>query len=221
MRTGAWSQRLRPLGQTVTWHHVCKAVDPLSSSHRCCCSSVGVHTGFPGVSHHSAQVYLACAPVTSAVCMSSPYHPSWPWCRCMIRWQRAIAGPVAGLCFCVCVFPGCAVSLVSPRPGLSHASRDHGSIPLASLWPVPAAFCLCQPVSVTVTAVGFEPTPLRTGAWSQRLRPLGQTVMWHHVCKAVQQHGSSHRCCCSSVGVHTGFPGVSHHSAQVYLHAFR
>ncbi len=27
-----------------------------------------------------------------------------------------------------------------------------------------------------VTAVGFEPTPLRTGALSQRLRPLGQTV---------------------------------------------
>ena len=24
--------------------------------------------------------------------------------------------------------------------------------------------------------MGFEPTPLRTGAWSQRLRPLGQTV---------------------------------------------
>ena len=28
-----------------------------------------------------------------------------------------------------------------------------------------------------MTAVGFEPTPLRTGAWSQRLRPLGQTVL--------------------------------------------
>jgi hypothetical protein len=28
-----------------------------------------------------------------------------------------------------------------------------------------------------LTAVGFEPTPLRTGALSQRLRPLGQTVM--------------------------------------------
>ena len=27
-----------------------------------------------------------------------------------------------------------------------------------------------------MTAVGFEPTPFRTGAWSQRLRPLGQTV---------------------------------------------
>ena len=28
-----------------------------------------------------------------------------------------------------------------------------------------------------MTAVGFEPTPLRTGALSQRLRPLGQTVV--------------------------------------------
>ena len=119
LRTGAWSQRLRPLGQTVMWHHVCKAVNPLSSSHRCCCSSVGVHTGFPGVSHHSAQVYLACAPVTSAVCMSSPYHPSWPWCRCMIRWQRAIAGPVAGLCFCVCVPRVCSVPCVSAPGPLS------------------------------------------------------------------------------------------------------
>ena len=31
--------------------------------------------------------------------------------------------------------------------------------------------------SKQMTAVGFEPTPLRTGAWSQRLRPLGQTVL--------------------------------------------
>ena len=28
-----------------------------------------------------------------------------------------------------------------------------------------------------MTAVGFEPTPLRTGALSQHLRPLGQTVL--------------------------------------------
>ena len=28
-----------------------------------------------------------------------------------------------------------------------------------------------------MTAVGFEPTPFRTGAKSQRLRPLGQTVL--------------------------------------------
>ena len=28
-----------------------------------------------------------------------------------------------------------------------------------------------------MAAVGFELTPLRTGAWSQRLRPLGQTVV--------------------------------------------
>ena len=30
---------------------------------------------------------------------------------------------------------------------------------------------------VSMIAVGFDPTPLRTGAWSQRLRPLGQTVL--------------------------------------------
>ena len=28
-----------------------------------------------------------------------------------------------------------------------------------------------------LTAVGFEPTPFRTGTWSQRLGPLGQTVL--------------------------------------------
>ena len=28
-----------------------------------------------------------------------------------------------------------------------------------------------------MTAVGFEPTPLRNGALSHRLRPLGQTVL--------------------------------------------
>ena len=30
---------------------------------------------------------------------------------------------------------------------------------------------------LNVTAVGFEPMPLRNGALSHRLRPLGQTVM--------------------------------------------
>ena len=33
-----------------------------------------------------------------------------------------------------------------------------------------------------MTAVGFEPTPLRNGALSHRLRPLGQTVM--HACES-------------------------------------
>ena len=37
-----------------------------------------------------------------------------------------------------------------------------------------------------MTAVGFEPTPLRTGAWSQRLRPLGQTVTWQPICIIAQ-----------------------------------
>ena len=33
-------------------------------------------------------------------------------------------------------------------------------------------FCIAE-----MTAVGFEPTPLRNGALSYRLRPLGQTVL--------------------------------------------
>ena len=28
-----------------------------------------------------------------------------------------------------------------------------------------------------LTAVGFEPTPFRTGTWNQRLRPIGHTVL--------------------------------------------
>ena len=35
-----------------------------------------------------------------------------------------------------------------------------------------------HPARPMLTAVGFEPTPLRTGALSQRLRPLGQPVLF-------------------------------------------
>ena len=53
-----------------------------------------------------------------------------------------------------------------------------------------------------VTAVGFEPTPFRTGALSQRLRPLGQTVLFGAIVRTQtpnQQHcarsaGSTVRC---------------------------
>ena len=124
-----------------------------------------------------------------------PVHDSVAACHCWpSRW------PVF-----LCV---CSQGVQCPLCLRARASLMRAVIVAQFLWPlvaVPAAFCLCQPVSVTVTAVGFEPTPLRTGAWSQRLRPLGQTVMWHHVCKAVEQHSSSHRCCCSPVGVHTRF----------------
>jgi len=40
------------------------------------------------------------------------------------------------------------------------------------------AWCRLQTiVDLHVTAVGLEPTPLRNGALSHRLRPLGQTVL--------------------------------------------
>ena len=35
----------------------------------------------------------------------------------------------------------------------------------------------CRGGALRMTAVGFEPTPLRNGALSHRLRPLGQTVL--------------------------------------------
>ena len=45
-----------------------------------------------------------------------------------------------------------------------------------------------------MTTVGFEPTPLRTGALSQRLRPLGQTVL-------------KNRFCCFALKISTCCPG--------------
>ena len=45
--------------------------------------------------------------------------------------------------------------------------------PRCTLWP----FWMRAWAQQGLTAVGFEPTPLWTGAFSQRLRPLGQTVM--------------------------------------------
>ena len=43
----------------------------------------------------------------------------------------------------------------------------------------PAGFPMGEPKrnDSTMTAVGFETTPFRTGAWSQRLRPVGQAVL--------------------------------------------
>ena len=46
-----------------------------------------------------------------------------------------------------------------------------------------------------MTAVGFEPTPFRTGAWSQRLRPLGQTVSATRLGHPGQETPSRHAAC--------------------------
>ena len=51
-----------------------------------------------------------------------------------------------------------------------------------------------------MTAVGFEPTPFRTGALSQRLRPLGQTVLiarivlWSHFAPSANELAARFRC---------------------------
>ena len=55
-----------------------------------------------------------------------------------------------------------------------------------------------------VTAVGFEPTPLRTGALSQRLRPLGQTVM---LCSLLGAFAILLARSCASTARQEGMPG--------------
>ena len=55
---------------------------------------------------------------------------------------------------------------------LDSESSDGGSNP-------PGSFSSAEQKTSfhkTLTAVGFEPPPLRTNAVAQRLRPLGQTV---------------------------------------------
>ena len=59
------------------------------------------------------------------------------------------------------------------EPALVSAMQHHATLHLVSKLGMP------QWAQQSLTAVRFEPTPLRTGALSQRLRPLGQTVMLH------------------------------------------
>ena len=94
---------------------------------------------------------------------------------------RKLLGPTQGCYWLTCSTVLGRIELWHPEPvaaGATGALRS-GSGCAAQLesW----FQCSVLPVSIArsalVTAVGFEPTPLRTGAWSQRLRPLGQTVL--------------------------------------------
>ena len=60
------------------------------------------------------------------------------------------------------------------------------------MFPVSVALRMCQTAPVAVTAVGFEPMPLRTGTWSQRLRPLCQTVRWHNAMARCKRDAVDH-----------------------------
>ena len=72
-------------------------------------------------------------------------------------------------------------------PGLEHDFKSPHNEDLSFQfldWFAQMSEVLCSPGSTSLlsarkemTAVGFEPTPLRTGALSQRLTPLGQTVL--------------------------------------------
>ena len=158
-RTGALSQRLRPLGQTV------RRVD-------------GGHTAQCGC---NARTRLTWVPLESQAN------------RGEVGRRRVAVGRVA-------------------VGGWLSASgcRTSGRQPILSEW-LSASGCRTAPprqplldarrqsladsrscvIFVRVTAVGFEPTPFRTGALSQRLRPLGQTVIGNVAAKLLSAAGAS------------------------------
>ena len=78
---------------------------------------------------------------------------------------------------------------------------------------------ICKLRLLHVTAVGFEPTPLRTGAWSQRLRPFGQTVMtddekW---CDSISETGHQKpRRTIPDILAHLGYNGQKKHSSHIH-----
>ena len=82
-------------------------------------------------------------------------------CRDVSRCRREAPGTISKYRSCVRDLPALACPL-PPAP----------ASPVVDGWLRPQ-----PPNMARMTAVGFEPTPLRTGAWSQRLRPLGQTVL--------------------------------------------
>ena len=107
--------------------------------------------------------------------------------RCLIHWAtgpdvftwaRGLAGSGIGLA---------ALKSIRPRDGrdvyVGNVALENYIARRTSL-----QFITCQLVFAAneqMTAVGFEPTPLRTGAWSQRLRPHGQTVTSQSMCCVV------------------------------------
>jgi hypothetical protein len=76
--------------------------------------------------------------------------------------------------YCVCPSPAQAICECKPKDYLQQFSIQY--VCPAQGQAAPGSISSIR-VHLTMTAVGFEPTPLRTGALSQRLRPLGQTVM--------------------------------------------
>ena len=123
--------------------------------------------------------------------------------RCSVKWHWGCLGEAARRSGCATPLPGrggwvrvlprvpCwtdAQTCDGNRPGgsMGSPSKRWNKLSLTRNWIFCVSGRLCQRLvdaarHKRVTAVGFEPTPLRTGALSQRLRPLGQTVL---VCDA-------------------------------------
>ena len=87
---------------------------------------------------------------------------------------------------------------------------------MCSMCPVYVALRMGQTAPVAVTAVGFEPMHLRTGTWSQRLRPLGQTVRWHHM-MAICKRDTVYHNVWFACGVQHGYLVVCHDRCQASM----
>ena len=61
-------------------------------------------------------------------------------------------------------------------PNPTSETKSRRCIPILERVTRAIILCVCSDTAA-LTAVEFEPTPLRNGALSHRLRPLGQTVM--------------------------------------------
>ena len=95
-----------------------------------------------------------------------------------------VLGPPLSLAMLFAV--GTAKSGASISTGMCMTSEKQ----TAATTSIERSVALWRRVETSVTAVGFEPTPLRTGALSQRLRPLGQTVV--RVVQDIAQGFASH-----------------------------
>ena len=195
LRTGALSQRLRPLGQTVS---PSGRFALRSSAAQSCGRMRGAPAGrfatcfANGASSRCSGGALS---LDQLVAFRTRFAPTWSRCQGgAVKWFLRRVGFISRSC--------CRLRYL--LLWLRHRGRQAGGI--VSLPVVLQAQCAIRRRCLAVlllscryalaavglrfinnlhftgecgyqmTAVGFEPTPLRTGAWSQRLRPLGQTV---------------------------------------------
>ena len=116
VRTGARSQCIRPLGQTVRWHKVMARCRRVTVDHHVW-FACGCPTWVAGVCHGRCRAYLVCPPMSCVWCVyACPSRLGWCWHGCMIRVAVCHRWPLRPAV--LCVFPLRVVPGVAACPGL-------------------------------------------------------------------------------------------------------